>query len=302
MKYPSGSRRTALVVAFVAALLLFAGLTPLAAQDAEPFIQVIPRAEVGYLAVLKHLYQSGDDAGSTLFNYVTQGGQDILFPFQRFAADVVLGGRHRVTLLYQPLTLKTQTVADRNGSNGGLPIEIDEAVFNPGTVMDLTYGFDFWRASYLYDFARSPDTILGAGLSLQIRNASIVFSGTDPLGNPVRTVQQNIGPVPILKVRAAHQFSPAFGLDFEADGFYASSAFFNGSGRPFKGWVWDAALAARTQVMPGAQAFLVVRSIGGGAEGNNAYDYTSSTTSTPGSYTYNELATLAVSLGFSLQQ
>jgi hypothetical protein len=46
----------------------------------------------------------------------------------------------------------------------------------------------------------------------------------------------------------------------------------------------------------------VVRSIGGGAKGNNAYDYSSSTTSSPGSYTYNELATLALSLGFSLQR
>lgn len=283
----------------LAVLLLVAGATALAAQETEPFIQVVPRAEVGTLAVLKHLYQSGDDAGSTLFDYVAQGGQDILFPFERYAADVVLAGRHRVTLLYQPLTLNTRTVADRNGTNDGLPVEIDEAIFAPGTVMDLTYGFDFWRGSYLYDFAASPDTILGAGLSLQVRNASIVFSSAD---GTVRSVQQNIGPVPILKVRAAHQFSPAFGVDFEADGFYASSAFFNGASRPFTGWVWDAAVSASTTLAPGAKAFLVVRSIGGGAEGYNAYDRVSATTSTPGSYTYNELATLAVSLGFSLQR
>jgi hypothetical protein len=190
-------------------------------------------------------------------------------------------------------------VADRNGTNGGLPIIIDDATFSPGTLMDLKYGFDFWRASYLYDFARSPETILGAGLSLQIRNASIAFSAVD---GSDRAVQQNIGPVPILNVRAAHRFSPRFGLDFEADGFYASSAFFNGSGNPFTGWVWDASLSATTALAPGALAFLVVRSIGGGAEGNNAYSYTSATTSSPGSYTYNELATLAISLGVSLQR
>lgn len=281
-------------------LMLVAGLVPLAAQDAEPFIQIIPRAEIGTLAVLKHLYQSGDTVGaSTLFNYVTQGGQDILFPYQRYAVDVVLAGRHRVTLLYQPLTLNTRTEVDRNGSNGGESVWVDGTEFPIGTPLDLTYGFDFWRASYLYDFAASPDTILAAGLSLQIRNASIVFSSTD---GTLRSVQQNIGPVPILKLRAAHQFLPGFGLDFEVDGFYASSAFFNGSGRPFEGWVWDAALAARTTLAPGASAFLVVRSIGGGARGNNAYDYSSSTTSSPGSYTYNELATLALSLGFSLQR
>jgi hypothetical protein len=292
--------RRAFGAALVTVLLAVAGLGPVAAQDAEPFIQVIPRTEIGYVAVLKHLYQSGDvDPDSTRFNYLTQGGQDILFPYQRYAADIVLGGRHIVTLLYQPLTFNTQTVVDRNGSSGGDDIVIDGLHFTPGTELDLKYGFDFWRASYLYDFARSPDTILGAGLSLQIRNASIVFSSADGLQ---RTVQQNIGPVPILKFRAAHQFSPRFGLDFEADGFYASSAFFNGSSREFKGWVWDAALSATTTFVPGAKAFLVVRSIGGGAEGYNAYDYTSSTTSSPGSYTYNELATLALSLGFSLQR
>jgi hypothetical protein len=302
MKETLQTLRAARRALVVTALLVAAGLAPLAAEDAEPFIQVIPRAEIGFVAVLRHVYQSGDDAGSTRFDFVTQGGQDILFPYQRYAADVVLAGRHRVTLLYQPLTLNTRSVVDRNGSNGGLPVEIDETVFPVGTDLDLTYGFDFWRTSYLYDFAKSPDTILGAGISLQIRNASIVFSGVDPAGNPILTSQQNVGPVPILKVRAAHQFSPFFDLDFEADGFYASSAFFNGSANPFKGWVWDAALTAKTHFTPAAAAFLVIRSIGGGAEGNNAYDYTSWTTSTPGSYTYNELATLAVSLGFTLER
>lgn len=293
MTFPNASRASGRPLA---ALLFFAGLAPLAAQDAEPFIQVIPRTEIGYVAVLSHEYQSG--TGGTRFNFVTQGGQDILFPYQRYAVDVVLAGQHRVTLLYQPLTLNTQTVVNRN-TGSVAPIVIDDVSFPDDTVLDLKYGFDFWRASYFYDFARSPDTILGAGVSLQIRNASIVFSSAD---GTLRTIQQNIGPVPILKVRAAHQFSPAFGLDLEADGFYASSAFFNGSANPFKGWVWDAALTAKTHFTREAVAFLVVRSIGGGAEGNNAYDYSSSTTSTPGSYTYNALATLAVTLGFSIER
>jgi hypothetical protein len=267
------------------------------AQEAEPLIQIIPRAELGAAAVLRHVYQSG--AAGTRFDFVTQGGQDTLFAFQRYSVEAVVAGRHRVTLLYQPLTLNTLTVADRHGGNGGLPVVIDDASFAPGTALDLKYGFDFWRASYLYDFVPGPATVLGLGISLQIRNASIAFSAAD---GGERAVQQNIGPVPILKVRAGHWFSPAFGLDFEADGFYASSAFFNGSGNPFTGWVWDAALSASTAVAPDASAFLSVRSIGGGAEGNNAYSYTSATTSSPGSYTYNELATVAVSLGVALRR
>ena len=168
-----------LMVLFV---LLAAAVTPLSAQqggsDREPLVQVIPHYEIGYLGVLSHLYQAGEGEtpgnGGTLFNFVTMGGQDILFPYQRYSAELVLGGRNRVTLLYQPLTLNTRTVVGRNDPTPSA-IYIDDATFAAGTPIDITYGFDFWRVSWLYDFARSPNTILGAGISLQLRNASIVF-------------------------------------------------------------------------------------------------------------------------------
>jgi len=261
----------------------------------EPFLKLIPRYELGYAAILFHDYQSGTDG--TRFNFLTQGGQDTLFPYQRFTLEAVLDTRHVISFVYQPLTLNTRTVADRNNSNGGNPVIIDGVSFTSGTPLDITYGFDFWRASYLYDFDPSPETILGLGMSLQIRNASLVFTSGD---GSQRAVQQNIGPVPILKARAAHWFHPLFGLDFEVDGFYASSAFFNGSGRPFKGWIWDSVISAKTRFLPGSTGFLALRSIGGGAEGTNAYTYVSSTTSS-GSFTWNNLGTLALTLGFTLE-
>ncbi len=266
-----------------------------AVQADEPLIQVAPRAEAGFAAVLYHTFQSG--TGTTDFNFVTQGGQEILFPYQRYSVDVVIAGQHALTLLYQPLTIATGTVADRNGTNGGQNVVIGDAVFTPGTPLDLIYGFDFWRVSYLYDFWEGPDTILGAGISLQIRNASISFSSTD---GAERFVSQNVGPVPILKVRASHRFTQSFRLDFEADGFYASSAFFNGAARPFTGWVWDASLSAETPFLDKMAAFLTVRSIGGGAEGTNAYDAVFATSSGSGAYTKNVLATLEVSIGVAL--
>lgn len=301
MNYSRGNFNLSRIALF--AILLFSALSPLAAQDkgtAEaPFIQVIPRFEYGWVGVLSHLYRSGagetSGAGGTNFNFVTMGGQDTLFPYQRYSAEVVLGGRNRVTLLYQPLTLNTRTVAGRNGTTA--PVYIDDAMFPAGTPIDITYGFDFWRVSWLYDFARSPETILGAGVSLQLRNASIVFTSGD---GTERSANQNIGPVPILKARAAHWFSSQFGLDFEADGFYASSAIFNGSGNPFEGWIWDAALSAKTRFTANSSAFLTVRSIGGGARGSNAYSYKSATTSVNPD-TFNALATLAVTLGVSVE-
>lgn len=268
---------------------------PPAPPASGPSIAIEPRVDFGLLYVAAHLYQSG--ATGTLFDFVTQGGQDTLFPYERYSVDLVIDGVHRVSFLYQPLTLTTSTVVGRNGSLAG-PLVVDGTSFPSGTPMDLKYGFDFWRLSYMYDFLPDPDAILAAGLSLQVRNAAIDFSAAD---GGLRAVQQNIGPVPILKFRAGYWFRPEFGLDLEADGFYASSAFFNGSGKDFEGWIWDAALTVSTRFAPGTTAFLALRTIGGGARGNNAYSYVSSTTSSPGSYTYNALATVALTLGATLR-
>jgi hypothetical protein len=288
-------RTTSILAAVLLALSAFSAAAQETQPEPVPFVQVIPHFEYGFVYVLFHEYQSG--AGGTLFDFVKQGGQDVLFPYQRYSMDLVLAGQHRLTFLYQPLTLNTRTVVGRNGTLTG-NLVVDGTPFTNGQPLDLTYGFDFWRMSYLYDFIADPATILAAGASLQIRNASIVFTQGD---GTARSIQQNIGLVPILKVRAGHWFTPVFGLDFEADGFYASSAIFNGATQPFAGWIWDASLSARTRLLPGAVAFLTVRSIGGGAQGNNAYSYVSSTTSTPGSPTYNALATLAVTLGVSVE-
>jgi hypothetical protein len=286
---------TRLVLAIVLSLLSTAILSAQTnTNDQSALVQVIPHFEEGTLGVLYHEYMVG--TGGTDFNFVTQGGQDILIPYQRFSVDLVLAGHSYITFLYQPLTVSTRSVVDRNGSGTG-DLVIDGTHFAPQTPIDISYGFDFWRLSYLYDFSNDPNTILGLGASLQIRNASIAFTAVD---GSARTVSQNIGPVPILKVRAAHWFSPLFGLDLVADGFYASSAFFNGATKPFTGWVWDASLSASTHIAPNAEAFLTVRSIGGGAKGNSAYSYTSATTTSSGAPTLNILATLAVSLGASI--
>jgi hypothetical protein len=287
-----------IITRFVVLLALataFAGVSTLSAQSASqeqaPGVEIIPHFEQGVVGVLYHHYQVG--TGGTDFNFVTQGGQDVLFPYQRYSVDLVLGSHNRFTFLYQPLTLNTRTVVDRNGSGSG-NLVIDGTSFLPNTPLDITYGFDFWRLSYLYDFSNTRDTILGIGVSLQVRNASIVFSAVD---GSARTVSQNIGPVPILKVHLAHWFAPLFGIDFEGDGFYASSAFFNGATQPFTGWIWDASLSAKSRIGPNIEAYLTARSIGGGASGNSAYSYASATTTTSGAPTFNALATLAVTLG-----
>jgi hypothetical protein len=261
----------------------------------EPLVRIQAHAETGFVHVINHIYRIGSIAdGNSDFDYVRQGGQDVLFPYARFSVDAILAKQHRLSFLYQPLTIKTQSVAGRNGTGS---VQIDNVAFADGTPINLTYGFDFFRLSYLYDFLPQEESQIGVGISFQLRNANIDTSSAD---GELRVVQDNIGLVPIIKLKAAHRFSPAFGLDFEGDGFYASSAFFNGSGRPFEGWIWDASLKVITRLVDQADAYVGIRTIGGGASGSNAYDFVSATTSSGGE-TYNSLATFALTLGVTFR-
>jgi hypothetical protein len=256
----------------------------------DAVVKIFPRAELGFTKVLEHTIQLGDPESTDPFNYVTQGGQEILFLFQRYSLDVEIAKRHTVTFLYQPLTLETKTVVPENRT-GGLTIE--DRTYAAGTGLDLKYGFDFWRVSYRFSIIRTEAFDLGAGLSLQLRNASIVFSGTE--GNKVR-VNQNLGPVPILKIGTEYRFPFGLFLGAEIDGFYASSKLFNGADFDFTGWIYDGALRVGMDVNELTDLFVSFRVLGGGARGTSEYEKNYWTDSVSG-ITDNSLTTLIISAG-----
>ena len=66
---------------------------------------------------------------------------------------------------------------------------IDAVTFAPDAVVDVTYGFPFYRFTYLYDFIEG-DANLSAGAALQFRNASIRFTNVD---GSQRAISQNLG-------------------------------------------------------------------------------------------------------------
>jgi hypothetical protein len=261
-------------------------------NNPDSLIEVRARAELGVVKVLSHTLQFG--VGTTNFNYVTQGGQHILLPFQRLAVELTVAKRHSVWLLYQPLTVRTQTRVPADLAAG---ITIEDTTFGPGTGLDLKYGFDFWRISYLYHVVKTERLELGVGLSLQLRNASIVFEATD--GSAI-TINQNLGPVPVLKVRAEYSFPGPLFIGSVVDGFYASSAFLNGADFAFEGSILDASLYAGVEVNPATDVYLNVRFLGGTAVGTSSYERTLWTESTT-SYSENKLATMTVSLGARLK-
>ncbi len=241
-------------------------------------------AEIGTVKALSHRIQFSQNG--TMFDYVRDGGQDILFPFTRFTADLDLGERHSVVLLYQPLTLQSQVQLQDE-------LTVDNGSFAAGSAVDLKYGFDFYRASWLYDLQADPSRELALGLSLQLRNADIQFTSAD---GELRRVNRDLGPVPILKLRTRQPLAGDAWWGAELDGFYAPIKYVNGSDTDVVGAIADASLRVGVPLEFGGEGYLNLRYVGGGAEG------TSQRYRGPGDgYVENWVHFVSLSVGLSLR-
>jgi hypothetical protein len=252
--------------------------------------------ETGFLKVINHTITIGDPVdGNTPFDYVREGGQEILFPFNRLTAELGIGSRHRVIFLYQPLTIVTQVWLQDARTIDGETFQADDG-------LNVTYSFPFYRTSYLFDFSVAENTELAIGASLQLRNASVRFESTR--GQTI-VVTQDLGLVPILKARVEYGFRdsviPGAYLAAEVDGFYASSAFFNGADFDFTGSIFDVSLRAGFQPTPGFETFLNVRLLGGGATGTRPAEDNIFWTQSRDGYTDNSLTSLSVTIGARLR-
>jgi len=88
-------------------------------------------------------------------------------------------------------------------------------VFRAETPLNSTYGFPFWRISYLYDFLRRRGDEVSIGVSLQIRDATITFTSAD---GTLRADRRDVGPVPTLKFRGRWGFESGVWWGTEIDG------------------------------------------------------------------------------------
>lgn len=212
-------------------------------------------AELGSLAVISHRIQFGRNA--TYFDYRADGGQDTLYFNVKLALDLALSEKHHVLALYQPLELLTEERLDRD-------LVTDEVVFPAGTPMRFTYGFPFYRVSYLYDLVENRQARFALGGSLQIRNATIGFASLD--GTLSRT-RRDVGPVPLLKAVYERRLSERWWYGIEADGIYAPISYLNGSDTEVKGALIDANLRVGRPFHETADIYLNLRYLAGGAVG-----------------------------------
>jgi hypothetical protein len=240
--------------------------------------------ETGALSVLFNDIQYGHN--TTNFDYVSSGGESILFPVERYSVDFTFLKNNELIFLYQPLDIQTEGIITQ-------PITISYQTFPASSVMLYNYGFSFWRVSYLYDFINTSRAKLGIGLSLQLRNASIIFQSLD---GKYAVVSQNLGPVPILKLKGQYNFDNGVYVATDIDGFYASSKWFNGANFDFTGSILDASLSVGFRNTDYLDTFANVRFLGGSAVGTSQYPTVPQTDG----YTSNYLGTMTFTLGFNV--
>lgn len=243
---------------------------------------VVLNYEAGFTSVIHHTIQFGEVG--TNFDYVKNGGQDILFPYSRYMVGIS-SGKHSVYLLYQPLTVQTRVLLTSD-------LILDDTIFSAGTGVILNYGFPFYRVSYTYDILRGKNGFLAVGASLQLRNANIYFEALD---GSYYYESRDLGPVPVLKVKGEWWFNRKGYIGIDVDGFYASSKFINGSNFDFEGSILDASIRAGIKLNDSLNMYLNARFLGGTASGIEQ------NTDRPDGFTDNKLATVNFTVGFELE-
>ncbi|MDZ7796850.1 MAG: hypothetical protein U5N56_07325 [Candidatus Marinimicrobia bacterium] len=253
-------------------------------------VKIFFEVETGLVGVLNHYYQSGrTEEGATRFDFVNQGGQDVLFPFDRYNAGFTVKDKHKFGLLYQPLTVNTDVTFRED-------VMIDSTLFSAGTPMEIKYGFPFYRFTYSYFFVNNEKLQLAGGAALQVRNASIVFKAVD---GSALSVAQNVGLVPSFNLYGRYTFDGGLFFSLDATGLYASSAVINGANFDFEGSLLDASLRMGYPLRKGMEVFGNLRFLGGTSRGESQYP-AESWSVTEERYGENFLGTMAFTMGISL--
>jgi hypothetical protein len=258
---------------------------PEASPSGEPqaagWYRIRPVLELGFLGVLKHDLQFGRDG--TYWDLARDAGQDNLFFVWRGSVEAQLWRSHTLIFLYQPLVLDTAVQLKSD-------LVVDDTTFAAGTPVRLSYGFPFYRLSYLYDFLDDDRRELAIGASVQLRNATIVYQSGD---GAVLKSYRNIGVVPLLKARGRYEFASGVFAGVEIDGIYAPISVINGSDNEVVGALLDASVRLGVKLPSRTEAFLNLRYLGGGAVGQSDPEPFKD------GYTKNWLHFLTVSLGAS---
>jgi len=170
--------------------------------------------------------------------------------FIRLRASYTIKSRHTISVLYAPLTLKSDGSAT-------FPINFEGTTFNANTPLDASYTFNSYRITYRYDFVKNPKFEFGLGFTAKIRDAEISLKG-----GGLSAEKTNVGFIPILNFRLNWIMNEKFGILFEGDALAAP-----------QGRAEDVLLAATYKISRKIALKAGYRILEGGADNDEVYNF-----------------------------
>jgi hypothetical protein len=125
--------------------------------------------------------------------------------FYRLRLNYNINSRNIISVLYAPLTLKSQGSVSRD-------ILFEDVLFPANSDIDATYKFNSYRLTYRYELVQKPKFNFGIGFTAKIRDAKIALASGDEQSEKV-----NVGFVPIINFRLSWNPVEKMGILFEGD-------------------------------------------------------------------------------------
>lgn len=187
--------------------------------------------------------------GGTKFDLLDLIGTD-LNPYFRIGADVTFAERHRVGLLFAPLSVT---------NTGILPEDVffEDRTFFAGIPTEGTYQFSNYRLSYQYLFFRDDRWDLGAGFTAFIRDARVELSQN---GDSARNT--DLGFVPLINFYANYNINDRFSVALDGETLFGP-----------QGRATDAALTLRYTLNDNFSFQTGYRILEGGADVDQVYNF-----------------------------
>ena len=130
--------------------------------------------------------------------------------YYRVRAGYLIEERHFVSVLAAPLRVRGSGSVNRD-------VNFDGTVFPAGTPLESTFQFNTYRATYRYDFFRSGRGVIGAGITMLVRDAYIEIEGG---GKSAKN--SNLGFVPLVNFRILAMLTSSAGVLVEGDALASS--------------------------------------------------------------------------------
>ncbi|HEV7379881.1 MAG TPA: hypothetical protein VGN64_08820 [Dyadobacter sp.] len=170
--------------------------------------------------------------------------------FYRLRGSYTIAGRHNISALYAPLTVKYDGAFNRD-------INFNSQIFQAGTPLEVFYKFNSYRLTYRYDFLKTARWRVGAGLTGKIRDADIRFKN-----DTQDTHFDNLGFVPLVNFYASYK--PSYRWSFILEGDALASKF---------GRAEDIFAGAAYHINPKLGVKLGYRVVEGGADVEDIYNF-----------------------------